>query len=109
MLRGHDENQLVAMNEHHRQAVVVHGKRNHSEIDRVVNDRLQNLGVISAFDAYADIGILLFEFGEDLGKDVQTSAFVSSDDNLTLGYSFGFGNGGEHGLALFERFLGELE
>src|SRR5215831_2043807 len=108
MLWGHDENQLVTMNEDYRQAVVIDGKRNHSEIDRVVNDRLQDLGIISAFYADADIGILLFEFGEDFREDVQTSAFVRSDDNLPFGYSFGFGNGGEHRLARFECFLGEL-
>ena len=42
MLRRRNQNQFVAMNEHHSQPGSVHGKRDHPEIYRIIDDRFEN-------------------------------------------------------------------
>ena len=109
MVRRRNQDQLIAMDEHYGQTVVVDGKGNDAEIDRVVDDGLENLGVIGALDVHRHVGILLLEIRKDVGQDVQASAFVGADDDLAARDALHFGDGHHHGLAGVERFFDILQ
>ena len=100
------------MNKHHRQSRVGNWQGNNSKVHRIVDHRLQNLGVICPLDVHRDIGILPFKFSEDFGKDVKASALIGSYDDLATGDALGFGNGCKNGLAsikcFFSKFLEQL-
>ena len=96
MLRWCDDHQLIAMNQHDGKAIVGHGKRNDAKIDRVIDYRFQNLGVVGARDADVHVRILSLKFREYLWQNVQASAFIGSDDDLAFGYAFVFGDRREH-------------
>src|SRR5712691_7924698 len=54
---------------------------------------------------YRDVGVLLFELGEDLGKDVQAGAFVGADNDLAARHALSFGDGCKDGFAGFKCFF----
>src|ERR1700678_639120 len=94
------------MDENYGGGVVVDGEGNHPEIDRVVGDGFKDSGVVGALDVDRDIGILLFEMGKDLGKNMQAGAFVRADGDGSAGNVLHFGEGGEHGFAGVKGILG---
>ena len=112
MLGRSDDHEFVAMNQDDGQPGVGYRQGNDAEVDGVIDYRFQNLGIVGALDIHADIGVLLFELGENFGQDVQARALVGSDDNLASGHALGFGDGGQHGFAgshrLFGKFLEKL-
>ena len=58
------------------------GRENYAEVHGVVDHRFQNLAVVGSFDVDGDVGILPFELGEDLGKNMEASVFVGAHNNL---------------------------
>ena len=109
MLWRRDQDQLISMNEYHGQTAVVDGKGNDAEIDRVIDDRFENLGVVGALDIHRHIGILLFEVCKNVGQDVQAGAFVGADDDFAAGNALHLGNGDHHGLAGVQRLFHVLQ
>ncbi len=109
MARGHDHHQFVAMNHLRFQPVVGHGQRDHAKVDHVLQDRLEDPGIVGALDAHGHIRIVAFELREHLGQDVQAGAFIRSHHNFAAGHALGFGNLGEDRLAPLDRLLGILE
>ena len=93
------------MNQDDGQARVGDGHGHEAEVDRVVDDRVENLAVVGAGDVDGHVRVLLLELGEDLGEDVQAGAFIGAHDDLSPGYAFGFGNRGQDGLAGFKNFF----
>ncbi len=94
-----NDDQLVAMNIHHRQALVIHRSGDYAEIHGVFNDRFQNFGAFQPADLDANIGIKLFEFGKNFRQDVETSAFIGPDNDFSPRNALHFRHGGKHGFA----------
>src|SRR5882724_11678465 len=105
MLRRDDDHKFVTVDQNHRQARIADRHGNYSEIDGVIDHRIQNFGIVGALYIDGDIGILLLELGEDLGKNVQTRSFVGADDDFPSRYALSFGNGGEDRFAGVQSFL----
>ena len=76
-----------------------------AEVDRVIDDRVENLAVVGAGDVDRNVRVLLLELGEDLREDVQAGAFIGAYDDLAAGHAFGFGDRGQDGLAGFKNFF----
>src|ERR1022692_335178 len=93
------------MDEDYGEAVVFDRQGDHAEIDGVVGNRLENLGVVGTLDVDRDVGILLFEIGKDLGEDVQASAFVGPYSDGAAGDVLHLSEGGEHGFTGVQRIL----
>src|SRR5881396_629881 len=112
MLRRGNDYQLVAMNQHNRQSRVRDWQGHNSEVNRIVDHRFQNLGVIGPLDIHGHIRILPLEFRKNFGKDVKASALIRSYDNLATWHALGFGDGSENALAglkcFFSIFLEQL-
>ncbi len=112
MLRRGNDHQLVAMNQHNRQSRVRDWQGHNSEVNRIVDHRFQNLGVIGPLDIHGHIRILPLEFRKNFGKDVKASALIRSYDNLATWHALGFGDGSENALAglkcFFSIFLEKL-
>src|SRR5205085_2194098 len=56
-----------------------------AEIECIIDDALDNCRAMLAKDADLHSGVLLFEIGEDAGKDIQTRRFTRADGQFTLG------------------------
>src|SRR2546427_7034010 len=112
MLRRGNDYQLVAMNQHNRQSRVRDWQGYNSEVNRIVDHRFQNLGVIGPLDIHGNIRILTFEFRKNFGKDVQARALIRSYDNLAARHALGLGDGSKNALAglkcFFSIFLEQL-
>src|SRR5439155_26166391 len=110
MLWRDDDHKFVTVDQNHRQARIADRHGNHSEVDRVVDYRIQNLGVVGALYVDCNVRILLLELGKNLGKDVQARAFVGPYDDLSSRHALSFGDRGAHGLARTQSvFCGPLE
>src|SRR5215471_2548268 len=109
MMRGRNHNQLISMDEHYGQTVVIDGKGNDPEIDGIVDDGLENLGIIGALNVDRHFGVLLLELRENVRQDVEASALVCPDDDLAARNTLHFGDRDHHGFARIERFLNVLE
>lgn len=105
MLGRSDDDQLVAMNRDDGEARVGDGEGNYAEVDGVIDDALESLGVIGALDADGDFGIGALEFGEDLGEDVEAGAFVGADNEFAAGNALGLRDGDADRLAGLDGFL----
>src|ERR1035438_6959255 len=105
MLWRGNQNQLVPMDEYHRQARVRHGKGNDSKVNRVVDDRFEDLSVVRALDVHRNIRILFLEVGEHIGQDVQAGALVRAYYDFAPGHTLHLGDRHEHRLPSIQRFL----
>ena len=108
MFGWRNQNQVVFVDKHRRQSIVIDRHRDHSEIDRIIDHRFQDLGVVRPADANGNVGILLLEMGKDLGKDVQARALIRADHNFSAWHAFSFRNRYGRGFACVERFFCEL-
>ena len=99
MSRGRNDYQLVAMDEDHGQPVVCDGQGHDAEVHGIINDRVENLGIVSTLDVDRDIRILFLEIGKHLGKNVQACTLVSSYNDLAARNVLHLSQGGEDGLA----------
>src|SRR5439155_19955685 len=99
MLRRGNDHQLVAMNQHNRQPRVRDWQGYNSEVNRIVDHRFQNLGVIGPLDIDGHIRILPLQFRKNFGKDVEASALIPSYDDLAARYTLLFGDGGDNAFA----------
>ncbi len=109
MPRWRDDHQFVAMNQHHGKPIVTDWKRHYAEVDRVLDHRLQNLGIVRALNVDRDIGILPFELGKNFRQDMKASALVRSHDDFTARNPLGFRNCREHSFARFNGLFRVLE
>ena len=91
------------------EAVVGDGQRDYTEVHRIFEDGIENARVVGALDADGDVRIITFELRENLGEDVQASAFICADDDFAAGNALGFGDLSEDGFAAVESLLGILE
>src|SRR5208337_886733 len=109
MTRSRDHHEFVAVNHLRLESVVGHGQRDHAKVHHVLDNRLENPGVVGTPDAHGDVGIVALELREYLGQDVQAGAFIGAHHNFAAGNALGLGDLGEDRLAPLQRLFGILE
>src|SRR5207253_6563203 len=105
MMWRRDDDEFIAVKQHHGQPSVGDRHGDDAEIHRVVDHRFENFAVIGALDIHGNIGVLLLELGENLGKDMQTCPFVGADDDLAAWHALGLADGSKDHLACFKCFF----
>ena len=105
MLRRHDQNQFIPMNENHRQPSVRHRKRDDAEVDGVVHNRFENLSVVGALDVYRHVRILLLEVGKYIRQDVQAGALIRPHNDFAAWHTLHLGDSHQHRLSGVESLL----
>src|ERR1700732_3018885 len=108
MSRGGNDYQLIAMDEDHGQPGVCDGQGYDAKVHGIINDRVENLGIVSTLDVDRDVRILFLEIGKHLGKNVQACTLVSSYNDLAAGNVLHLGQGGEDSLAGVQRLFDVL-
>ena len=102
---GSDENQFVFVDGNGGDAFVGDRHGGDAEVGRIVDDGLEHLAGLRALDGDSHVGIAALEFGEDLGEDVQATAFVGGHHDFSAGHAVGFGHGAHGGAARLQSAL----
>src|SRR6266567_3870579 len=112
MSRWSNDDQLIVMNIHYGQPFVIHRSGNYAEVDKVLDDRLHDLGPLQSTDLHGHAGIELLEFGKNFREDVQACTFIGPNHDLAAWNAFHFRHAHQHGLArvqgLFRILLEDL-
>ena len=85
-----DEFELVGMNEDDLEFFLLDGELADAEVGEVIDDGFDDSGAVGAVDVDLDVGEKLFEFAEDVGKDVEAGGFVGGDDEFAAGHFIEF-------------------
>ena len=94
MPRWSDHHQLITVNIHRLQALVIHWSGDHAKVHAVIDHRFQNLGTLQAADIHAHAGVQPFELGKDLRQDMQTGGLVGAYHDFSPGYAVHLAQGG---------------
>ena len=105
MSDGRDQDQFVFVDGNGGDSLVGYRHGGNAEVGGIVDDRLQHLARFRAFHGDAHVGIAALELGKNLGKDVQTTAFVGRHHNLSARHAVCFGHGAHGGAARFQSAL----
>src|SRR5579862_7155546 len=109
MLRWSDDDLFVAMNGDDGETGVGDWQGDNAEVDGVIDHAFEGFGVIGALDTDGYFRIGPFELGEDLGKNVETGAFVGADDEFAPRNALGFRNGDAYRPASLDGLLGVFQ
>src|SRR6185369_10983534 len=91
------------------ESAIVDRQCDDAEVHGTCQHGFQHLARFRTLHRDADIGITCLEFGKNLGKDMETSSFIGSDDDFSAGNVGTVGKVGDHFASSIERILDILQ
>ena len=104
---GDDQDQIVLVNDVHRQADVFYGKGDDAEIDFAVEDGFKRASAVGADDVQIDARVLLLELSEDRGQNIKAGSLIGANGDLSARRAVQLADG-HHNVAVdLKAVLGE--